>query len=80
MTLTEDQRQFYENTLAVTRREIAELERQIEDELARVKKRLAELQHAKKAALQMYDAACKRLEIPNDLEGTAEDEEAEGAR
>ena len=40
----------------------------IEEELAKVKDRLAELQNAKKASRQMYDAACMRLGIANDLE------------
>ena len=43
-------------------------------QLAKVKERLAQLQNAKKAARQMYDAACLRLDIPNDL---AEEEGAE---
>jgi hypothetical protein len=68
MSLSGDQKKFYENTLAVTRREITELEEQIQEELAKVKDRLAELQNAQKAARQMYDAACMRLGIPNDLE------------
>lgn len=42
--------------------------RLIEEELAKVKDRLAELQNAKKASRQMYDAACMRLGLPNDLE------------
>ncbi len=63
MALTDQQRKFYENTLAVTKQEIADLDRQIEEELAKVKDRLAELQNAKKAARQMYDAACMRLGI-----------------
>lgn len=75
MSLSEDQRAFYENTLNVTRREIEELDEAIEAELAKVKDKLAELQAAKKASRQMYDAACQRLGIPNDLE--AEDEEQE---
>ena len=74
MALTEQQRKFYENTLTVTRQEIADLDRQIEEELAKVKDRLAELQSDKKAARAMYDAACKRLGIPNELE---EEEEAD---
>ena len=74
MSLTDQQRKFYENTLQMTRQEIDELDAQIEEELAKVKDRLAELQAAKKAARQMYDAACMRLGIPNDLE-----EEEEGA-
>ena len=68
MALSGDQKKFYENTMAVTRREITELEEQIQEELAKVKDRLAELQNAQKAARQMYDAACMRLGIPNDLD------------
>ncbi len=68
MSLSGDQKKFYENTMAVTRREITELEEQIQEELAKVKDRLAELQNAQKAARQMYDAACMRLGIPNDLD------------
>lgn len=76
MSLTDQQRQFYENTLQMTRQEIEELDVQIEEELAKVKDRLAELQAAKKAARQMYDAACMRLGVPNDLEEEEEDEAA----
>lgn len=68
MSLTEEQRAFYENTRKVTRQEIDDLDEGIERELAKVKDTLAELQAAKKAAFQMYDAACLRLGIPNDLE------------
>ncbi len=68
MSLSSDQKKFYENTLQVTKREITELEELIQQELAKVKDRLAELQNAQKAARQMYDAACMRLGIPNDLE------------
>ncbi len=67
MPLTEQQRKFYEETMAVTKAEITDLERQIEDELAKVKDRLAELQNSKKAARQMYDAACMRLGVASDL-------------
>ncbi|MEA2600814.1 MAG: hypothetical protein QOF89_1806 [Acidobacteriota bacterium] len=68
MSLTDQQRKFYESTLAMTRQEMEDLDRQIEEELAKVKDRLAELQTAKKASRQMYDAACMRLGIPNDLD------------
>ena len=68
MALSNEQKKFYENTLTVTKKEIQELEGEIQEELAKVKDRLAELQNAQKAARQMYDAACQRLGIPNDLE------------
>lgn len=77
MSLNEDQRRFYENTLQVTRQEIDELDELIEAELAKVKDRLAELQSAKKAARQMYDAACLRLGVPNELEEEEEEVEDE---
>ena len=72
--LNDEQRKFYENTLTVTKQEIAEFDRQIEAELAKVKERLADLQNAKKAARQMYDAACLRLGVPNELDEEDEDE------
>ena len=74
MSLTDQQRKFYENTLAVTKQEMEDLDRQIEEELAKVKERLAELQNAKNAAKQIYDGACKILGVENDLE--KEDEAA----
>ncbi len=74
MSLTEEQRSFYENTLTVTRKEIEDLDEAIERELAKVKDTLAELQAAKKAARQMYDAACQRLGRANDLDAEDEDE------
>ena len=76
MSLNEQQRAFYENTLDVTRQEIEELDEAIEAELAKVKDRLAELQAAKKASYQMYDAACQRLGIPNDLDVETDEQEA----
>lgn len=67
MTLSDEHRKFYEQSLDVTKQEIEELDRQIAAELAKVKDRLTELQKAKKATLQMYAAACNRLGVPNDL-------------
>lgn len=72
MSLSDEQRKFYENTLKVTKKEIGDLEAQIQEELAKVKERLAELQNAQKASRQMYAAACLRLGIQNDLEETEE--------
>ncbi|MEM6453478.1 MAG: hypothetical protein AAF772_00150 [Acidobacteriota bacterium] len=75
MSLTDEQRSFYESTLTMTKQEITYLDQQIEEELAKVKERLAELQNAKKASRQMYDAACMRLGIPNDLEEEEDDDD-----
>jgi ElaB/YqjD/DUF883 family membrane-anchored ribosome-binding protein len=66
--ITDQQRKFYETTLQVTRQEISDLKDQIEEELAKVKDRIAELQNAINASKQMYAAACSRLGVANDLE------------
>lgn len=66
--LTDQQRKFYETTLQVTKQEISDLKDAIEEELAKVKDRIAELQSAINASKQMYSAACTRLGVPNDLE------------
>jgi uncharacterized protein YdeI (YjbR/CyaY-like superfamily) len=67
MTLSDENRKFYEQSLEITKQEVDELDKQIAAELAKVKDRLTELQRAKKATLQMYAAACSRLGVPNDL-------------
>ena len=66
--LSEDQKRFYEEALNQTKQEIQELESQIQEELSKVKQKIADLQAGQKAARQMYDAACLRLGVPNELE------------
>ena len=81
MALTKDQKKFYENTVEVTKKEIEEIDQQIEEELARVKEKLAELQNAKKSARQIFDGACDRLGIDNELlrEENAGGEQSQGS-
>lgn len=66
--ITDQQKKFYETTLQVTKQEISDLKDQIEEELAKVKDRIAELQNAINASKQMYAAACTRLGIHNDMD------------
>jgi hypothetical protein len=75
MGLSEDQSKFYKQTLEMTRKQINDLNVQIEDELSKVKERLADLQARKNAAKQIYDGACKMLGVENDLD---KDEESGG--
>lgn len=74
MALSSDQKKFYDNALKVTREELLDFDNQIEAELAKVKDTIAELQDAKKASLQMHEAACRRLGVPNEF---AEEESGE---
>ena len=68
MVLSKEQTEFFQTTLDMTRKQIGELNGQIEEELSKVKERLAELQNAKNAAKQIYDGACRILGVENDLE------------
>ena len=67
MPLTDEQRRFYENNLEVIRTEVLDIKQEVEDELAKVRDRIMELQNEKKAALQLYSATCNRLGVANDL-------------
>ena len=66
--LTDQQRKFYETTLQVTKQEIGDLKDQIEEELSKVKDKIADLQSAINASKQMYSAACTRLGVSNDMD------------
>jgi hypothetical protein len=68
VALSKEQTEFFQTTLDMTKKQIGELNGQIEEELSKVKERLAELQNAKNAAKQIYDGACRILGVENDLE------------
>lgn len=68
MALSKEQEDFYRQTLSVTRQKLDELGTQIEEELAKVRERLSELQNQKEAAKQVYDGVCRMLGIENDFE------------
>jgi hypothetical protein len=65
--LTEEQRKRYEETLGLAREELDQLDKELIAEVTRTKERLHALQEAKKAVRLIYDGACARLGVPNDL-------------
>jgi hypothetical protein len=60
----------------MAKRHIDEIDAKIEEELSRIKERLAELQNEKKNVRSIYDSACAMLGVENELEKR---EDAEGA-
>ncbi len=68
MPLTDEEERTYRQTLEVAQRQLEEIDENIERELEQVKERFAGLQEKRKAALQMYDAACTMLGIENEFE------------
>jgi hypothetical protein len=72
--LTDEQRQFYQEARQRTKAEVEEFEAQIKVELDKVKERIQGLKEGAEAARQMYDAACRMLGEPNELEDDASED------
>lgn len=64
---------FYDSTLREAKKQIEIIDARIEEELARVKDVISQLQEQKKATRLIYDGACAILGVKNDFE------EGEGA-
>lgn len=65
---------FYETTLKESKKQIEIIDAKIEEELARVKDTINQLQEQKKAVRQIYDGAALVLGVSNEFE----EEEAKG--
>ena len=59
--LSKDQQKFYENAIEMAKRHIDEIDAKVEEELSRIKERLAALQNEKKNVRSIYDSACAML-------------------
>lgn len=59
---------FYESTLKEAKKQIEIIDQKIEDELARVKDVINQLQEQKKATRLIYDGACAILGAENEFE------------
>jgi hypothetical protein len=68
--LTEQQKHKFEVTRQMAKEELDQLDKEISNELAKVKDKLLELQQAKKAVKQIYDGACARMGVKSVLEVT----------
>ncbi len=64
----DDPTEFYQNTLKEARRQIEIIDAKIEEELARVKETINQLQEQKKAVRQIYDGAAFILGVSNEFE------------
>ena len=67
--LTKEEAAVFERRLAMARKELQEIDREIERELQQVRERIGALQKKREGPLKMYDAACTMLGIQNDLAG-----------
>ncbi|MGH9322818.1 MAG: hypothetical protein ACRD3V_23405 [Vicinamibacteria bacterium] len=65
--LSKEEADIFERRLAMVRRQLEDIDLEIERELRDVRERIATLQSKRKSALKVYDAACTMLGIENDL-------------
>lgn len=72
--LNDEDKAFYENTLAKSKQQIEIIDAKIEEELARVKETINTLQEHKKAVRQIYDGAALVLGAKNEFEEGEEEE------
>jgi hypothetical protein len=75
--MDESRKSKFEGLLNDTKDEIHRLENQIEEELAAIKLRLADLQNQKKAQTIIYGGYCQLLDVENEFDTEEEDEEEE---
>jgi hypothetical protein len=66
--MDEERRARYEVLRTETRSEIEAIDQEVEVELNKIKKKIAELQQAKEAQLTIYGGYCTLLGLPNDLD------------
>ena len=59
---------FYESTLQEAKKQIEIIDAKIEEELARVKDVISQLQEQKKSTRLIYDGACSILSTKNEFE------------
>jgi septation ring formation regulator EzrA len=73
--LHEEDKSFYETTLNEAKHKIEIIDSKIEEELARVKETINNLQEQKKAVRQIYDGAAVILDVQNEFENEEDGEE-----
>ncbi len=66
--LPKEMEEFYKKTLEETRKQIKDIDKQIEEEMAKLRQKLMELNNQKKAIRQIYDGAAALLGVPNEFE------------
>jgi len=71
MGLSKDQEELYKRTMGEVKRQLDNLDDEVEKELQKVRRRLAELQESKKSLKMVYEGTAKLLgvEVEADDEG-----------
>lgn len=74
MSITKEQEELYRRTMEDVKKQLDHIDEEVEKELAKVRKRLAELQNSKKSLRMVYEGTAKLLGI--ELETDSEDDQS----
>ncbi len=74
MGLSKDQEELYKRTMEEVKRQLDNIDEDVEKELQKVRKRLAELQDAKKNLKMVYEGTAKLLGIELETEEESADQ------
>jgi ElaB/YqjD/DUF883 family membrane-anchored ribosome-binding protein len=80
MGLSREQEDLYKKTMAEVKNQLEHLDEEVEKELQKVRKRLAELQDSKKSLKMVYEGTAMLLGIELESEEEAGDEAAHIAK
>ena len=80
MGLSKDQEDLYKKTMSEVKNQLDHLDEEVEKELQKVRKRLAELQESKKSLKMIYEGTAKLLGIELEVEDETEDQAASIAK
>jgi ElaB/YqjD/DUF883 family membrane-anchored ribosome-binding protein len=76
MGLSKEQEELYKRTMEEVKRQLDNIDEDVEKELQKVRKRLAELQDAKKNLKMVYEGTAKLLGIEIETEDESADQAA----
>lgn len=80
MGLNKEQEELYKKTMAEVKNQLEHLDEEVEKELQKVRKRLAELQESKKSLKMVYEGTAKLLGVEFEAEDEAGDDAASIAK
>ncbi len=66
--MTDDQKRRYESMRQLAREELERVDKDLQEEVARARQRIEELQQVKKAVMQIHEGACSLLGVKSLVE------------
>ncbi len=72
MKVSKEQEELYKKTMEAAKKELTEMDSQMEKELQKIREKLAEMQESKKYFRQIYEGAAHLLGVEVESDGNGE--------